>query len=138
VYSDLQDERNIDVLHTPRVHPFRNQFWQIPLCNVYQLWQPDELHQLLLGLVNDLLPWRLKYLKTRNVKDQFANQFRSVPQYADLQQFSKPFDSVKSSSWQGKEIWGMIRTLIVNCTSNPDCAKDDRQTPSKSASDEML
>jgi hypothetical protein len=31
----------------------RNQFWQFPLCNVYQLWQPDELHQLLPGLVKD-------------------------------------------------------------------------------------
>jgi hypothetical protein len=36
-YSELLDERNIDVLHTLHVHPIRNQFWQFLLCNVYQL-----------------------------------------------------------------------------------------------------
>ena len=44
VYSQLLDETKIDVLHTLGVHPIRNQFWQYPLCNVYRLWQPDELH----------------------------------------------------------------------------------------------
>jgi len=67
VYSELLDKPNIDVLHTLQVHPMRNQFRQFPLCNVYQLWQPDELHQLLLGLVKDLLHWLVKYLKARNV-----------------------------------------------------------------------
>jgi len=79
VYSPVLDKTNIDVLHTLHVHPICNQFWQFPLCNVYRLWQPDELHQLLLGLVKDLLHWLLKYLKARNVKDQFDNRFTSVP-----------------------------------------------------------
>jgi len=52
---ELLDETNINVLHTHCVQPISNQFWQYPLCNVYRLWQPDELHQLLLGLVKDLL-----------------------------------------------------------------------------------
>jgi len=86
---ELLDETTIDVLRTLGVHPICNQFWQYPLCNVYRLWQPDELHQLLLGLVKDLLHWLLKYLKARNVKDQFDNQFTSVPQYPGLQCFSK-------------------------------------------------
>ena len=55
VHSELLDETNVDILHTLGVHPNRNQFWQYPLCNVYRLWQPDELHQLHLGLVKDLL-----------------------------------------------------------------------------------
>ena len=99
VYSERQDETNIDDLHTLRVHPICNQFSQFPLCNVYQLWQPDEMHQLLLGLVKDLLHWLLKYQKARNVKDQFDNRFTSVPRYRGLQRFSKSFDSMKSSSW---------------------------------------
>ena len=69
VYLELLDETNIDVLHTLGVHPIHNQFLQYPLCNVYRPWQPDELHQLLLGLVKDLLHWLVKYLKARNVKD---------------------------------------------------------------------
>ena len=69
VYSELLDETSIDALHTLRVHPIRNQFGQFPLCSFQQLWQPDELHQLLLGLIKDLLHWLLKYLRARNVKD---------------------------------------------------------------------
>jgi hypothetical protein len=49
VDAELLDATNIDVLHTLHVDPIRNQFWQFPLCNVYQLWQADKLHQLLLG-----------------------------------------------------------------------------------------
>jgi len=138
VYSELLEETNIDVLHTLHVHPIRNQFWQFPLCNVYRLWQPDEFYQLLLGLVKDSLHWLLKYLKAGNVKDQFDNRFTSVRRYPGLQRFSKPFDSMKSSSCQGKEIRGMIRTLSVNCTPILDCSKDDGKTVAETASDEMV
>jgi len=134
----LLDETNIDVLHTLGVHPIRNQFRQYPFCNVYHLWQPDELHQLLLGLVKDLLHRLLKYLKARNVKNQFDNRFTSVPRYPGLQHFSKLFDSMKSGSWQGKEIRGMIRTLAVNCAPILDCSQDAGKTAPETASDEMV
>jgi hypothetical protein len=48
VCSEPLDETNIDVLHTLPVQPVSHQFWQFPLCNVYQLWQTDELNQLFL------------------------------------------------------------------------------------------
>jgi len=60
IYSELLEDNNIDALHTVGVCPIHNQFWQYPLCNVYRLWQPDELHQLLLGLVKDLVHWLIK------------------------------------------------------------------------------
>jgi len=138
VYPELLAETNIDVLHTLHVHPIRNQFWQFSLCNVYYLWQPDELHQLLLGLVEDLLHWLLKSLKAGNVKDQFDNRFTSVPRYPGLQRFSKPLDSMKRSFWKGKEIRGVIRTLSVNCAPILDCSKDDGKTAAETASDEMV
>jgi len=96
------------------------------------------LHQLLPDLVKDLLHWLLNYLKARNVKDQFDNRFTLVPQYPGLQRFSKQFNSMKSSSCQGKEIRGMIRTLAVNCTPILDCSRDDGKTPAETASDEMV
>jgi hypothetical protein len=77
--SELRADNLIDALHALGVHPIHNLFWQYPLFNVYQLWQPDELHHLLLGLVKDLLHWMLKYLKARNLKDQLDNRFTSVP-----------------------------------------------------------
>ena len=44
ISSELLEDNNIDALHTLGVNPICNQFWQFPLCNVYRLWQPDELH----------------------------------------------------------------------------------------------
>ena len=49
IYSELLADNILHALHALGVQPIRNQFWQYPLCNVYRLWQPDELHQLLLG-----------------------------------------------------------------------------------------
>jgi hypothetical protein len=73
IFSELLEDNDIDALRTLSVRQICNQFWQYPLCNVYRLWQPDELHQLLLGLVQDVLHWLLKYLKARNVKNRFDN-----------------------------------------------------------------
>ena len=73
IYLDLLADKDLDALHTLGVNPIRDQFCQCSLCNVYRLWHPYELHQLLLGLVKDLLHWLLKYLIAANVKDQFDN-----------------------------------------------------------------
>ena len=89
---ELLEDNDIDALHTLGVRTFRKRIWLYSLFNVYHLWQPDELHQLLLGLFKDLLHWLIKFLKTRNVKDQFDNRFTSVPQYPGLQHLSTPFD----------------------------------------------
>jgi len=138
IHSELLQDNIIDALHTLGVRPIRNLFWQYPFCNVYRLSQPDELHQLLLGLVKDLLHWLLKQLKARNVKDQFDNRFTSVPQYPGLQHFSTPFNSLKSGTWQGKEICGMIRTLAVNWVPILVCPEDDGKPAAETASDEIL
>ena len=135
---ELLDKTIIDVLHTLGVQLICNLFWQYPLCNVYWLCQPDELQQLLLGLVKDLLYWRFKCLKARYVKNQFDNRFTLIPQYLGLQRFSKPFDSMKCRSLKGKEIWGMLRALAVNCAPILDCSKDVGKTPAETASYEMV
>ena len=138
IHSELLEDNNIDALDTLGVHPIRNQLRQYPLCNVYRLWEPDELHQLLLGLVKDILNWLLKYLKARNLKNQFDNRLTLVQRYPGLQHFSKPFDSLKSGTWQGKEIRGMIRSLAVNCPPLLVCSKDDRKAVAQTAFDEMV
>jgi hypothetical protein len=138
VYLELLDKTNIDFLHTLGVHPICNQFWKYSLCNIYRLWQPDELHQLLLELVKDLLHWLLKYLKACNVKDEFGKVFTSVPRYSGLKHFSKPFYLMKSGCWQGKDIRGMIRTLVVKSAPLLDRSQDARKTAVKTASDDMV
>jgi hypothetical protein len=131
------EDNKIHALHTGPVRPICNQFWQYALCTVYCFWQPNELHQPLLGLVNDLLQWLLKYLKGRYINNQFDKQFTLVPQYRGIQHFPNPLDSLKSGPWQGKEICGMIRTLAVNCAPIVVCSKDDGNTAVETASDEM-
>jgi len=61
-----------------------------------------------------------------------------VPRYPGLQQFSKPFDSLKSGTLQGTEICGMIRTLAVNCAPILVCSTDDGKTVAETASDGMV
>jgi len=137
-YSALVEDNNVDALCILGGHPIHNQFWQYSLCNVYWLWKPDELHQLLLGLVKDLLHWLLKYMKARNVMDQFDNQFSLVPRDSSLQHFSKPIDSLKSRTWQCQKIRGMIGTMGVHCTQILDCSRNDSKTAVENASDEMI
>jgi len=138
IYSELLEDNNLKALHTLGVHPICNQLWQYSLCQVYRLWQSDELHQLLLGLVRDLLHWLLKYRKARNVRDQFDNRFTSAIWHPGLQYFTKPFDSLRSGTWQGKEIRGMIRTLALNCAPSLDCSQDAGKTGAETASDVLV
>jgi hypothetical protein len=88
-------------------------------------------------LVKDSLHWLLKYLNARQVKDKFDNQFTSEPQYPGLQHFSKSFHSLKSGTWPGKEIRGMIRTLAVKCAPILVCSKDDGTTAVETAHDDI-
>jgi len=98
LYFPFLDRTNMDALDTLGVHPISGQFWHYPLCNVYQLWQHDDSHQLLLSFVRVLLPWLLRCLKARKVNDQFNNGFTSVPQYPGLQNFATPIYFVNSES----------------------------------------
>jgi len=84
------------------------------------------------------LHWLRKYLKGRNLKDQFDNQFTSVPRYPGLQRFSKRFDSKKSGSWERNEIRGIIRTLAGNCAPVLDCSQNAGITAAETASDEVV
>jgi len=138
VDSELLGEPNLDNLHYFVVNPMWTPFWQYPLCNVSRLWQPDEINQLLLGLVKDLLHWLLRYVKPRNVKDQFDNRFTLVPWYPALQRFGQWFNSMKLNSGQGQEIRGIIRTLVVNCTTIFYSSKDNQKTAAETSSDEMV
>ena len=97
------------------LQPIPNLFWDYPLCDVYQLWQPDTLHQLYLGIVKDLFEWVTEYMRTRGMKTEFDARLTSVPHYPKMLRFSKPFDALKKGTWQGKEIREMLRSLGAVC-----------------------
>jgi hypothetical protein len=45
---------------------------------------------------------------------------------------------LKSGSWQGKDLWGIITILVVNCTPTLDCSQDAGKTATETASDEIV
>jgi len=45
---------------------------------------------------------------------------------------------MKSGSWPGNNIWGMIRTLAVNCAPILDWSQGAGKTAAETASDEMV
>jgi hypothetical protein len=45
---------------------------------------------------------------------------------------------LKSGTWQGQEICGMLTTLAVNCAPIHVCSTDDRKIAAETASDEMV
>jgi hypothetical protein len=83
-------ETNDNILYILGVQPIGNQFGQSMFFNAYWLCPPNELLLLLLSKVRLWMHWLLKYLKARNVKHQFDNQFTLGPQYPVLLLFSKP------------------------------------------------
>jgi len=61
-----------------------------------------------------------------------------VPQYAAFQGISKSFDSLNGDSWQGKEIWGIIRPLAVNCAPFLVCLINEKKGTAHTGSDEIV
>ena len=86
-----------------------NPFWRFPLCNVYNLWQPDALHLLHLGILKTMMDWLVGYLRRRKIVDRFNERFKSIPPYPRFQPFKRSYEEI--SSWQGKEIRTMMRFL---------------------------
>ena len=105
----------MDELKAANLRPIANPFWDYPLCNVYRLWQPDNLHQHYLGIVKDLFEWVTEYMKMRGLKVEFDARFTSVPHYPNMLRFSKPFDALKNGTWQEKEIREMVGSLGAVC-----------------------
>ena len=88
-----------DELKAANLRPIANPFWDYPLYDVYQLWQPDTLHQLYLGIVKDLFKWVTEYMKMQGLKAEFDARFTSVPHYPNMLHFSKPLDAPKNGTW---------------------------------------
>jgi len=61
-----------------------------------------------------------------------------VPRYPGLQHSSKLFDSLRSGSWEGKDICGIIRTMVVNCAPILVCSKDDGKTAAENDFDDVV
>ena len=77
-------------------------------------------------------------MKPRNAEDKFENRLAQVPVYSDLHESSEHIDLLKSSSGQGNEIWGMMRTQPGNCTPILAGSKDDGKTAAETDSDEIV
>jgi hypothetical protein len=101
-------------LYEAGLRSYYNNLWNYLLCNVYSLWNPDELHIFYIGLVKTILSdWLLPFLSVYQLRKRFNYRFISVPKYPNLHQFKRFFDEVNSSSWQGKELRSMVHFLLI-------------------------
>jgi len=92
----------------------------------------------LLTLVKNVLDRLHKYVKARIFKDHFNNWFTWVAQYPALQSICKPFGLLTTGTWQRTEIWDMIRSLALCCTTVFDSSKNNVNTVAETAYDEMV
>jgi hypothetical protein len=110
-YKELLKKGSVKKLDSRYVQPVYNNLWDYPICDVYQLWQPDVLHQFLLGLVKHVMEWLIWHLKDVKLLSRFDKRFKSIPPYPGFYPFRRSYSEV--SSWQGKEIRTMLRFLVA-------------------------
>jgi len=85
--------------------------WDFVACDPYQLWQPDILHLLNLGIVKAMMEWLIGYMKDQELLDRFNHRFKSMAPYPEFARFKRSYTEV--SSWQGKEMRTMMKFLLA-------------------------
>jgi hypothetical protein len=95
-------------LSSRHVHRGSNVFRHIP-CIVSDLPKPDDLHTMLIGLLDHLQNRIFHFMKTHERLDKYNAIWLSVPAYHDLTPKNKSYEEV--SQWNGKEMKEMSRYL---------------------------
>ena len=96
------------------IHPIRNFAWNHYLVNIHQSMMVDILHQLLKGVVMDVVRW-IKDLLTEislsqaEAMESLDRRFREVPLFTGVRHFSN-FSNI--TQWGGDEQKAFVRQLI--------------------------
>lgn len=116
-----QLEDNLDKRDDRWVHPIDNFAWGHPRFNIHQAVASDILHQLLKGILTDVVGWIQRivaeearynqdWMGTASGKTQIDQRFRAISAFPRLPTF-KDFSNVKQ--WTGSERKGIARQLLV-------------------------
>ena len=70
--------------------------------SIGDLWRPDLLHTVYLGVIDDAFGWAIAFLTAEGVLADFDNRWSTLPSYPDWAPPRKPFQAV--SMWTGKEM----------------------------------
>ena len=71
-----------------------NPLWNFTACDPYQLWQPDILHLLNLGIVKTMMEWLIGYMEDRDLLDRFNTRFKSMASYPGFARFKRSYTEV--------------------------------------------
>ena len=107
--SDANTKAADAELSSRQVHQGFNEFRHIP-CIVSNLWKPNLLHTIQIGMLDHLQKWLFHCLKTHERLDKYNAIWLSVPAYSDLTPKTKSCE--EGSQWNGKEMKEMSRYLF--------------------------
>ena len=110
-YNRTQDPSAITDLTAIGLISLYNGFWALLHVQLSEIHKPDLLHNVYLGLLQNLLDCITACLKEHKRLDSFDEIWRSMPPYPELTSPHKAFREV--SQWQGKEMRMFGRIVLV-------------------------
>jgi hypothetical protein len=111
-YKELFDGDQLHELEAVDVQPVPNSlFWKIDHVISSNIWKPDKLHVILLGILKHLMEWLDRFLKDHNRKQSFDAVWKTIDPYPGVSMPTKAYSEV--SQWQGKEMRSFSRIVYV-------------------------
>jgi hypothetical protein len=113
-YKGYCNTNQIHLLEAVSVHYVADSFiWKLNhiMTSASEMWRPDKLHVILLGILDHLLKWLNAFLKDHDRLSLFSNTWKTIDSYPGVYMPAKAYDEV--SQWQGKEMRSFSRIVYV-------------------------
>jgi hypothetical protein len=105
VSGNLNELKNVDV------HPVESSvMWAVDEVMVTDLWKPDILHVILLGVFKHVLEWVEAFMKEYGRMDTFNICWKSFESYPNVRMPQKAYKEI--SQWQGSEMRTFSRIIL--------------------------
>ncbi|KAL0630484.1 hypothetical protein Q9L58_010669, partial [Maublancomyces gigas] len=109
-FREAGDVADLDWLQVRGLKALMNSFWQLPKVRPEEMWKPDLLHTIYLGLLKHLMEWVQGFLGKYYCLEQFDVVWKSIPPYSGVTIPKIVYRAV--SQWQGKEMRNLGRFLL--------------------------
>ena len=109
-YAVLFERKKMDKLRSIGVELSYNAFWGLTHINPVDLWKPDTLHVIYLGIFKHLMQWITDFLKYYKKLDLFDKIWKNLETFPGIYVPRKAYTQI--SQWQGKEMRGFMRIIL--------------------------
>ena len=130
-YKQTQDTHIADYFHQIGMKIYRNVFSRLYRVNPADLYKPDLLHNIYLGLFKHMMKWIEGFLKKHKRHLAFNAIWKALPPYPGFNVPKKAYREV--TQWQGMEMRNLgrcISAIFASALRNPD---GSQQLPFKRA-----